>query len=103
MYPPNSLHQDILDKNKFQKILPTQDDIFFWGMAILNKTPIQIVNGYSKTLKVIENTQNSGLCKINIKKGKGLSGNQSLEQLLKAYPEVINILKGEKEWKYFHL
>lgn len=97
LYPPNSLYQDILDKNKFQKILPTQDDIFFWGMAILNKTPIQIVNGYSKTLKVIENTQNSGLCKINIKKGKGLSGNQSLEQLLKAYPEVINILKGEKE------
>ncbi len=97
LYPPNCLYSDILDKNKFQKILPTQDDIFFWGMAVLRHTPIQIVNGYSSTLEVIENTQNSGLCKINIKKGKGLSGNQSLEQLLKAYPEIINILKGEKE------
>lgn len=96
LYPPNCLHTDILNQNKFQKILPTQDDIFFWGMAVLNRTPIQIVNGYSKTLEVIENTQDAGLCKINIKKGKGLNGNQSLEQILKAYPEITTILKGEK-------
>lgn len=96
LYPPNCLYSDILNKSKFQEILPTQDDIFFWGMTVLNHTPVQIVNGYSTTLDIIENTQNSGLCKINIKKGKGLSGNQSLEQLLKAYPQIISILKGEK-------
>lgn len=97
LYPPNCLYSDIINKNKFQKVLPTQDDIFFWAMAILKKTPIQIINGYSSSLNIVENSQEYGLCKINIKEGKGLSGNQSLEKIIEVYPEILDILKGEKE------
>ena len=103
LYPPHCLHSDILDKNKFMNIVPTQDDIYFWAMAVLKGTPIQIINGYSKTLDIIENTQNAGLCKINIKKGKGLTGNQSLEKILNAYPEILTILKGGTVCEYSQL
>ncbi len=38
LYPPNSLHKDVSNKELFQKLAPTADDVWFWVMAKMNNT-----------------------------------------------------------------
>lgn len=93
LYPPKSLYKDVLDEEKFNKIVPTQDDIWFWGMAALKGTKIRLNKGYSYNHVTVENTQNVGLCKINNKKNKGISGKDGFNRMIDSYPELLNILK----------
>lgn len=95
LYPPNSLSKMVLDEEKFKSIIPTQDDIWLWGMAVLKGTKIQLNKGYSANLITVENTQNSGLCKLNNKKSKGLSGKDGFNIMVQNYPEILEILKKE--------
>ena len=95
LYPPNSLSEMVLDEEKFKSIIPTQDDIWLWGMAVLKGTKIQLNKGYSSNLITVENTQNSGLCKLNNKKSKGLSGKDGFNLMVENYPEILEILKKE--------
>ncbi len=95
LYPPNSLDERVLDEDIFTKIIPTQDDIWLWGMAVLKGTKIQLNKGYSANLITVENTQNSGLCKLNNKKSKGLSGKDGFNIMVQNYPEILEILKKE--------
>ena len=43
LYPPHSLYKDVTEKKLFQKLAPNADDIWFWAMAVMNNTPINIV------------------------------------------------------------
>ncbi|MDR0912708.1 MAG: glycosyltransferase [Methanobrevibacter sp.] len=53
LYPPHSLHEDVLNKDLFEKLSPNTDDIWFWAMALKNNRKIKIVpNGYSKEIYV---------------------------------------------------
>lgn len=96
LYPPHSLCEDVLDESKFTEIVPTQDDIWFWGMALLNGTKIRLNKGYSYNHITVENTQNFGLCKINNRKQKGISGKDGFSRFAEYYPEILEILKKEK-------
>lgn len=96
LYPPHSLHQDILNIEQIKTLVPTQDDIYFWAMAVLNDTKIKIVDGFTRNLFTIEETQEHGLCKINSKNKTGLSTQEALDIILKKYPEIIEKLKEEK-------
>ena len=40
MYFPGALCEKVFDEDKFMRICPTADDIWFWAMAILNNTKI---------------------------------------------------------------
>lgn len=96
LYPPNSLSEMVLDEEKFKSIIPTQDDIWLWGMAVLAGSKIQLNKGYSSNLITVENTQNSGLCKLNNKKNKGISGKDGFNIMVQNYPEILEILKKEE-------
>lgn len=93
LFPPGSLYKDILDREKAVSLLPTHDDIYLWGMAVLNKTKICVVKGYKANLYVRENTQHCGLCKIN-NKNKGVSQAEAYKILLGKYPQIKEILEG---------
>ncbi len=43
LFPPKSLHKTVLNEELFQQLCPTADDIWFWGMALLNETNISII------------------------------------------------------------
>ncbi len=43
LYPPKTLHNDIQNEYLFSSLCPTADDIWFWAMATLNHTKIQVV------------------------------------------------------------
>ena len=93
LFPPNSLYTEVLNTQSALSNLPTQDDIFLWAMAVLNRTKIKIVKGYDAPLYYVENTKKDGLCKINKKGGTGLSPQCAYGKVSELYPELINILK----------
>ncbi|MEB3701820.1 Polysaccharide pyruvyl transferase family protein [Candidatus Bealeia paramacronuclearis] len=65
LYPPNSLHKNVLDYDTFKLLTPVADDVWLQTMAFLQETPVR---GLPKPLndallspKEIEDTQDSGL------------------------------------------
>lgn len=94
LYPPHCLNEEVLDEENFKRLVPTQDDIYFWAMAVLNGTKIAGVKGYHFHASTIENTQNAGLCKINNASGKGMSALQAIEIMLNHYPELKSKLSN---------
>lgn len=91
LYPPN-IFSELVFKD-FQKILPTHDDIWFWGMLVLNGVKTQVVKGYSESVYPIDNSQQFGLCKINSNSGAGMSINEAYKKFVKFYPEIIRLLQ----------
>lgn len=43
LYPPYSLNRLVLEEDIFKKVASTGDDIWFWAMAVKNKTRINLV------------------------------------------------------------
>ena len=95
LYPPHSLHSDVLDTKKFTTLVPTHDDIWFWVMAVLNNTKIRSVKGYQESVNYVENTQKVGLCKINKASNEGGSVEDAIEALSELYPRFTCILEEE--------
>lgn len=95
LYPPHSLCDKVLNEEEFERIVPTQDDVWFWAMAVLNNTKIKLVGGYDIQLPTVEDTQNCGLSKINSKKGKGIDSLDAARIIAKEYPEILEKLKME--------
>jgi hypothetical protein len=51
LYPPRSLYKDVCNHELFLTLCPNADDIWFYVMAVLQKTKIKRVkNGYSRAL-----------------------------------------------------
>ncbi len=104
LYPPKSLYSDVSKKEIFQKILPTQDDVWFWAMAVMQGTKIKVVSSFDIQLITVKNTQQFGLSKIN-KKNKnenlnqtqGMTSLEGLNLIVEHYPEIIEKLTKEDE------
>ena len=75
--------------------MPTQDDVWFWGMAVLNGTKIKVVSSYDMQLITVENTQEHGLCKINTIGKRGMSAQDGFNNFAKFYPQVLEKLAEE--------
>lgn len=89
LYPPNSLHKDVLDGQKWLNLLPTSDDVAFWAMAVLNKTKIKVVNE-NWSIQTIDFTRESSLSNINM--------TQNIDKkalLFNEYPILKSILEQE--------
>lgn len=85
LYPPHSLYKDITNEKLFMELAPTNDDIWFWMMAVLNNTKIMAVKNNIKYPILIEETLNGPcLCQIN-DHGENLFDIQ-LENVLNHYP-----------------
>lgn len=65
LFPPNSLHKDIFNVEKIKSLLPTQDDFYFYAMAVLNRKKIGVVKGFDAHLHYIEGTQEHGLSGVS--------------------------------------
>lgn len=65
LYPPRSLHPDVTDEKQFLKLAPTNDDLWFWFMAIRNQTKLNVVDYAMPTPRFVEGTQNVTLSERN--------------------------------------
>lgn len=95
LYPPNSLNKEVFNSDKFQDVLPTQDDIWLWAMALLNKTKINIVSAYKMNIRTVEDTQKYGLCNINKKGKSGIDGMDAINLIIQEYPEILQIIRED--------
>lgn len=92
LYPPNSLHKDVFKIS----LLPTHDDAYFWAMAVLNNTKIQIIDGYNRNLIFRKGTQEQGLINLNKKNNsEGIALEDAHKKILEVYPEILEKIKCE--------
>lgn len=68
LYPAGVLHQDVTNEKQFFRLTPTSDDIWFWGMAVMNGIKIKVVLGFD------------GLVYINPERELRLNGEYTLSQ-----------------------
>jgi lipopolysaccharide biosynthesis glycosyltransferase len=92
LYPPRSLHESVTDAELFTEICPHGDDIWFWGMALLNNTKIQRVIESDFYLDLIPESQENALWIDNVRN----RNDKMLESLVKNYPEIRHrLLQGD--------
>ncbi|MEA4973975.1 hypothetical protein SDC9_108499 [bioreactor metagenome] len=95
-YPPHSLYNDVCKLELFMTLAPTNDDIWFWLMAVLNGRRIRVVKHNNPALQMVEGTQQGEeLCKDN-DNGPKLFWKQ-FYQILGYYPQIDTILSTEME------
>jgi Glycosyl transferase family 2 len=69
-YPPNVLDKSLLlDIDTALRLAPTGDDIWFWAVATVSRTPI-ICLGFSKHLLINPNDYQNALSTLNVTGGK---------------------------------
>lgn len=97
LYPPNSLHRDVLNTENIKNLIPTYDDIYFWAMALLNETKIGLIKNKDVNLYNVENSQSIALCKINNKK-VAMSDKDAFNIMFEKYPQIPALLnkQGDK-------
>ena len=97
LYPPNSLHRDVLNTENIKNLIPTYDDIYFWAMALLNETKIGLIKNKDVNLYNVENSQSIALCKINNKK-VAMSDKDAFNIVFEQYPQIPALLnkQGDK-------
>ena len=84
LYPPNILYKDITNEELFTSLAPTNDDIWFWLMAVMNNVRINVVDKNIPRPKEIETTKGGPcLTKIN-DHGENLF-DKDLERVLNHY------------------
>ncbi len=117
LYPPHSLHSDVTNEELFQKLARTNDDIWFWCMAILNNYKVLVVPNNVSVPKTVGGTQEEALYKQNDKGpmlfisdfNRVVSHYPEIrEKLLKDYDFVTDyaacakIPRGEKGYDYYN-
>lgn len=97
MYPPRVLYKDVDNINLIKKICPTADDLWFWGMAILNNTKVIVVENNISELRYV-NLENQ-LRGINTLESINVVNNKNdaqLKNLIKCYPKIIEIINKKE-------
>lgn len=95
LYPPKALYKDTLDEELFLKLSPTNDDIWFWAMAVLNNKKINVVKNNIAKLPCINIERELGtydeirLSQINDDDG----GNErQFKNIFNHYPNLKNTI-----------
>jgi len=61
LYPPHSLHQDVFNEELIRRLSPNNDDIWFWAMAVLQGTKINLVKENMKEVVYVNPGEQLGL------------------------------------------
>ena len=70
LYPPNSLHSDVLKREIFMRLAPTGDDIWFNAMALLKRSNKRLVFDETYEFPAIIDSQIDALKTINVDGGR---------------------------------
>lgn len=95
LYPPHCFHPDVTNEALFMRLAPTNDDIWFWLMGVLNGYKVNIVENNVSALVYIPRTQQTALSAVN--NGEAQLFFVQLRNVLRHYPELQALLKtGQK-------
>lgn len=92
LYPPHSLDENVLNEEQFMKIVPTNDDLWFWAHALIKGTKINVIkNNYKLKNYIVENSQQDALWQknmINSTSVIGMSGFDTINMLREMFSQV---------------
>ena len=92
LYAPGILHSQVTDERLFMELAPTNDDIWFWFMAVLNDVKVRVVDApYPRPVAVVGAEQTEKLTTVNDQGEKKFW--QQFHMLLNAYPTVEEKLR----------
>jgi len=94
LYPPNSLYKDITDEKLFMELAPTNDDIWFWLMAVMNNKKIKVIKNHKPNPADLDETQD-GPCLTQINDHGNNLFYKQLDNILKYYPELEEKIKED--------
>lgn len=94
LYPPHSLYGDVIDEDKFKKLAPTNDDIWFWFMAIINGVKINVVKNNIPRVQAIKSTLD-GECLNRINDSGEMLFWKDFRQMLEEYPQAGKALRED--------
>lgn len=97
LYPPNSLHEDVLNENSFMSLSPTNDDLWFWCQAIRKNTKSRVVTDFEQNILSTRNSQDVGLWRIN-REGPNLFW-KDFKSLMSYYPDLQEKISLELKQK----
>lgn len=86
LYFPGCFHNDVLDSDKFMRLAPRADDVWFKAMSLLNRIPCQIVSderSWRSRFLEIEGSQKSSLWNVN--KHKHMGNDKQIKQVFDHY------------------
>jgi len=96
LYPPHSLYQDVFNEELIRRLSPNNDDIWFWAMAVLQGTKINLVKENMKEVVYVNPGEQLGLTGGTLM-ATNVGENRNDEQLkavLEHY-KLENKIKGE--------
>jgi hypothetical protein len=88
LYPPKSLHPDVLDQSLFMQLAPHADDLWLKVMAI-RQGKLCMKVPYSDPALALKRHRSLGLAQFNIRKG---GNDKQLAALLSHFPEAKQAL-----------
>lgn len=94
LFPPGALHLDVTRRDLFEKLCPTGDDIWVWGMAVRNGTNITAIENSCFELNFVEGTQEIALWRDNVSRGRN---DIMMANLLNAYPKILETIRESQE------
>ena len=94
LFPPHSLDEEVSDSKKFMLLMPTNDDVWFWGMAVKKGSKICVnPNGYKLKLIIDRTIQGDALWKLNMNNTTvGTNGSDGVNILAEMYEEIKSAL-----------
>lgn len=87
LYPPHSLHEDVLREDLFKDLSPMADDLWFWAMAVLAERQIKLIEN---ALPPPEGDCAADMSEalLNMNTGTQHLNDKQFERILQHYPEL---------------
>lgn len=96
-FPAHSLYKDVVDRKLFMNLAPTNDDIWFWAMAVLGGYRCNVVKRREKFLYPVKNSQHEGIALNHYNNHGSMPVYEQMQNIFNHYPQLIEILNNE--WK----
>lgn len=92
LYPPGALHGNVFEERLFLSLTPNNDDIWFWAMAVLNGTPIKLIDNFLIPEDLVPEDLSGSLYPHN---GPGGGNDRQMAAVLGAFPDIVDKLRAE--------
>lgn len=91
LYPPHAVHSDVLLEEKYRRLAPTTDDLWFWTMALMNNTEIQMhYHRHNSSPMAVFGVDNTNALFNENSIGQN---DIQLQNIINEYPHILDYLK----------
>ena len=87
LFPPNSLHTDVTNKELLLRLTPKSNDVWCWAMSVLNRTKHSVVSEQVTFFDIPHNGER--LWQYHQDGGSVTNKDRQFQQVIAHYPEIL--------------